>query len=120
MKQKQLLIILGAAGIILWIYSIYSSIPFAKHLNFNFLKLILENMLTIESLVTPLGFIIVTAGAVINQKIAVAAGGIISLIMPVYAFIKNGSVDNIISLIVILISIAVIVLSLAGKKLKLK
>ena len=39
MKQKQLLIILGAAGIILWIYSIYSSIPFAKHLNFNFLKL---------------------------------------------------------------------------------
>ena len=43
MKQKQLLIILGAAGIILWIYSIYSSIPFAKHLNFNFLKLILEN-----------------------------------------------------------------------------
>ena len=117
MKQKQLLIILGAAGIILWIYSIYSSIPFAKHLNFNFLKLILENMLTIESLVTPLGFIIV---AVINQKIAVAAGGIISLIMPVYAFIKNGSVDNIISLIMILISIAVIVLSLAGKKLKLK
>ena len=115
MKQKQLLIILGAAGIILWIYSIYSSIPFAKHLNFNFLKLILENML-----VTPLGFIIVTAGAVINQKIAVAAGGIISLIMPVYAFIKNGSVDNIISLIMILISIAVIVLSLAGKKLKLK
>ncbi len=81
---------------------------------------ILENMLTIESLVTPLGFIIVTAGAVINQKIAVAAGGIISLIMPVYAFIKNGSVDNIISLIMILISIAVIVLSLAGKKLKLK
>ena len=65
-------------------------------------------------------FIIVTAGAVINQKIAVAAGGIISLIMPVYAFIKNGSVDNIISLIMILISIAVIVLSLAGKKLKLK
>ena len=73
-------------------------------------------MLTIESLVTPLGFIIVIAGAVINQKIAVAAGGIISLIMPVYAFIKNGSVDNIISLIMILISIAVIVLSLAGKK----
>ena len=62
MKQKQLFIILGAAGILLWVYSIYSSIPFAKHLNFNTFKMILENMLSLESLVTPLGFIIVIAG----------------------------------------------------------
>lgn len=119
MKQKQLFIILGAAGILLWAYSIYSSIPFAKHLNFNTLKLILENMLSIESLVTPAGFIIVIAGAVISQKIAVAAGGIISLIMPVYAVIESGSAE-IISIIMILVSISVVVLSLAGKKLKLK
>ncbi len=63
MRQKQLFIILGAAGILLWVYSIYSSIPLAKHLNFNTLKLILENMLSLESLVTPLGFIIVITGA---------------------------------------------------------
>ncbi len=119
MKQKQLFIILGAAGLVLWAYSIYSSIPLAKHLNFNTLKLILENMLSLESLVTPIGFIIVIAGAVINQKIAVAAGGIISLIMPVYAFIESGSVE-IIPLIMIILSIAAVVLSLAGKKLKLK
>lgn len=119
MKQKQVFIILGAAGILLWVYSIYSSIPFAKHLNFNTLKLILENMLSLESLVTPLGFIIVIAGAVISQKIAVAAGGIISLIMPVYTVIKSGSAE-IISIIMILVSTAVVVLSLAGKKLKLK
>ena len=31
MKQKQLFIILGAAGLVLWAYSIYSSIPLAKH-----------------------------------------------------------------------------------------
>lgn len=119
MKQKQLLIILGAAGILLWVYSIYSSIPFAKHLNFNTLKLVLESMLSLESLVTPLGFIIVIAGAVINQKIAAAAGGIIALIMPVYAFIESGSAE-IISIIIILISTAAVVLSLAGKKLGLK
>lgn len=119
MKQKQLFIILGAAGILLWAYSIYSSIPLAKHLNFNTLKLILENMLSLENLVTPIGFIIVIAGAVINQKIAVAAGGVIALIMPVYAFIESGSVE-IIPLIMIILSIAAVVLSLAGKKLKLK
>lgn len=119
MKQKQLFIILGAAGILLWVYSIYSSIPFAKHLNFNTLKMILENMLSLKSLVTPLGFIIVIAGAFINQKIAVAAGGVISLIMPVYAVIESGSAE-IISVIMILVSIAAILLSLAGKKLKLK
>lgn len=119
MKQKQLFIILGAAGLILWAYSIYSSIPLAKHLNFNTLKLILENMLSLESLVTPAGFIIIIAGALINQKFAVAAGGIISLIMPVYAFIARGVIE-IIPLIMIILSIAAVILSLAGKKLKLK
>lgn len=119
MKQKQLFIILGVAGILLWVYSIYSSIPFAKHLNFNTLKMILENMLSLENLVTPIGFIIVIAGAVINQKIAVAAGGVIALIMPVYACIESSSAE-IISIIMILIAIAAVVLSLAGKKLKLK
>lgn len=119
MKQKQLFLILGIAGILLWAYSIYSTIPFARHLNFNTLKLVLENMLAIESLITPLGFIIVIVGAVINQKLAVAAGGVVSLIMPVYAVIESGSAE-VISIIMMLISIAVIVLSLAGKKLKLK
>lgn len=120
MKEKQLFMILGAAGILLWVYSVYSSIPFAKHLNFNTLKLVLENMLSIEHLVTPIGFIAVIAGAFINQKMLVAAGGVISLIMPLYAIIDGGKVE-IVSLIMIIISIAAVVLSLAGKKLlKLK
>ncbi len=119
MKQKQLFIILGAAGILLWIYSIYSSIPLAKHLNFNMIKMILENMLTLESLITPVGFIIIIVGAIINQKYAIIAGSVISLIMPLYTTINKGSVE-IILLIMMFISIAVAVLSLAGKKLKLK
>lgn len=119
MKQKQLFMILGVAGILLWAYGIYSSIPLAKHLSFNTLKMILDNMLSIESLVTPVGFAAVIAGAFIDQKYVVAAGGVVSLIMPLYAIIDKGKID-IAPVIMIVVSIAVVALSLAGKKLKLK
>ncbi len=119
MKQKYLFIILGAAGLLLYIYSIYTSIPLAKHLNFNTLKLILENMLSVESLITPAGFLIVLIGGIINKNIVAAAGGIISIIIPLLHIMATGYADTIV-IILLLISAAVIVLSLTGKKLKLK
>lgn len=118
MKQNKVILILGVVGLVLWAYTIYSSIPLAKHLNFNTLKMILENMLSIESLVTPAGFIIAIAGAVISNKIAVIAGGVISLVMPVYGIIDSGNTDIFI-ILSILISAVIIVISAAGKKIKL-
>ena len=41
MKQNKVILILGVVGLLLWVYTIYSSIPFAKHLNFNTLPYVL-------------------------------------------------------------------------------
>lgn len=118
MKQNKVTLILGVVGLVLWVYTIYSSIPLAKHLNFNTLKMILENMLSIENLITPAGFIIAIVGTVISNKIAVITGGVISVIMPIYGIIDGRNTDVFI-ILSILISAVIIALNVAGKKLKL-
>lgn len=119
MKQKYLFIILGTAGLFLYIYNIYASIPLAKHLNFNTLKIILEYMLSVESFIAPAGFLIVLIGGIINKNLVAAVGGIISMIILLFHIMMTNYADTIV-IILLLISTAVIVLSLAGKKLKLK
>lgn len=119
MKQKYLFIILGTAGLLLYPYNIYALIPLAKHLNFNILKIILEHMLSVESFITPAGFLIVLIGGIINKNFVAAVGGIISIIIPLLHIMMTGYADTIV-IILLLLSSAVIVLSLLGKKLKLK
>lgn len=120
MKQKYLFIILGTAGLLLYIYYIiYISILMAKHLNVSTIKFILEHMLSVGNFITLAGFLIVLIGGIINKNLVAAAGGVISIMILLLDTMMVGYADTIVS-ILLLLSSAVIVLGLLGKKLKLK
>lgn len=119
MKAKQLLILFSAVGLVLWVYFLYKSIPFASHINLKTIKMILDLTFDMQNIITPAGFLLSLIMALINQKTVAAVGGIISLIMPLYTGISDSYFETS-QIATIIFSVLIIVVGLFYKNLKLK